>query len=117
MTNQIPPALTAEEWKEGHLGRPGFIRDGTHALLAENTVRITAMDDDGTDVDGIDRHALAALCLYSQPFGFTHYEANILETIVPVIEQLDRHGDGNRDPVLLGIIAKIRALLPPREDT
>lgn len=97
---KIEPALTAEEWAE--LGpTPGISCNwGEH---------IAAFPDDppsdrahGLDIDD-DRHAIAAVALYAQPFGFTRKE---LEHLTYIASHTDWKG-------LLPIIQKIEALLPP----
>ena len=90
-------ALTAEEWAKASLGNGDF-RLG--------------WDDQGT----ADRHAVAAVCLHAQPFGFTREMA---EAIRELVQRL-----GNVDPDLghvfmvgeaLEAADRIEALLPPED--
>lgn len=87
MSDEITPALTAEEWtwpqsfittspKMGIFGRV-VVEDGVleiqppHAHCAGwdgRTLRVEEPED---------RHALAALCLYGQPFGFTREDVRV----------------------------------------
>lgn len=91
----IEPALTAEEWAAS----PNF--------------------DNPEDFDryGGTRHALAALALNGQPFGFTHEEVELLRAaaeseavgIDDPVERARAGADFNR------LADKLEALLPPRE--
>lgn len=53
------------------------------------------------------RHALAALCLYGQPFGFTRAD---LEALADVLRQPLARGTA---APLVGLSHRIAALLPP----
>lgn len=63
---------------------------------------------------GDQRHALAALCLYQQPFGFTAADLSNLQTVE---DELWRHNSGPHmeatADVLQHLRARIAALLPP----
>jgi hypothetical protein len=60
-------------------------------------------------------HALAAMSLYLQPFGFTHEEANVLRDIPQRIKAKDILI--HERSVLDGVADKIDALLPPTDST
>ena len=67
--SEIKPALTAEEWARG--GRANAPRPGDWAFInGAGSVTIQTAEGGPVFVDG-ERHALAALCLHGQPFGFT----------------------------------------------
>ena len=54
--------------------------------------------------------AIAALCLYGQPFGVTQEEAVDLTDILNLVDW--DNIEGLRDS-LASVLAKVRALLPP----
>lgn len=92
-TPKITPALTAEQWKER-------IADGVVDLPRYLT------DDD--------RHWVAALALYGQPYGFTWEDVVKLRAIANTI-----HGEGAPTTAarVMDIAARIAALLPPRTNS
>lgn len=113
MTDSLPPALTSDEWAivldGGQVTAP--CSDGEESDFWVNI---------GTDVDempivevssgsspvmanGPQRHILAALCLYNQPYGFARDDLVMLETIY----------EDRGDAWLLSIMNRIKALLPP----
>ncbi len=119
------PALTAEEWTP----RPRHIaacvttaRGNEEAELWENG-ELTYNDEYVVH----DRHALAALCLVDQPFGFTREMGNIVRWAAEIASSMSREPRGGADPekwksscqghmVLLREVAdRIEALLPPEE--
>lgn len=64
------PALTAKEWaNEGNVSR-----DGSWAYLPSGVLGVVVGHDGrpGLGLGEEIHHALAALCLHDQPFGFTH---------------------------------------------
>jgi hypothetical protein len=88
MTDDIKPALSAEEWGDELKGREA---DGVaHWPLVDYS-----------------RHALAALCLYGHPFGFTRAD---LEALADVLRQPLARGTA---APLVGLSHRIAALLPP----
>lgn len=90
------PAMDAEEW--------GFLTDDSIEPLAPRLAQ--AAVEATLPFHDISRHALAALALYQQPFGFTHDELDELLNADPELPEFwDR---------LERILAKVRALLPPR---
>lgn len=92
MSDQLKPALSPEEWAAQELGK------------------------------GIERHKLAALCLYGQPFGFTREDTETLRHLLASCDFDDcgppgasyrstrRQAECSR---LEFIAARIEALLPP----
>jgi hypothetical protein len=108
----IPPALTEEQWQswiqEGivygeRFHTPNFINKGIgFAGVPRIVVNVAPMDTES--------HACAALCLYDQPFGFTHGD----------VRNICLAQSRSKDPILadhLGeIAARIAALLPPQPE-
>jgi len=102
----MKPALTPEEWGQqyieiGHGGREFTFYD-------DCTVEVDSHS--GSHVTGYfntRRHALAALCLHGQPFGFTRSDVEFLRSF----------GDAQMDiaegPMIHAIADRIEALLPP----
>ncbi|MDB4893129.1 MAG: hypothetical protein JWL61_4984 [Gemmatimonadetes bacterium] len=95
----ITPALTPEEWKDA-------IRD--RAGMAEAMQRAW-----GTDAATGDEHALAALCLIYQPFGFTQEEAEWTRSLAKQWAEYDREWGEDDVRLASSVAAKIAALLPP----
>ena len=92
----MKPALSAEEWAEND---PAALRDD---VLGE----ITAWGP----------HALAALCLHGQDFGFGH--GDVAELRALAFEFPDgRIGEDRRpNDVLTDLADRLEALLPPKEE-
>lgn len=123
--SQIEPALTPEEWEklfsegnDGELERERFSiwrYDAGDPFPVE--VRIRSVEEEeheytssGRKVEyaslyGQELHALAALALYGQRFGFTHEDVRILRDLAEELVRDDLHDLADR----------IEALLPPRE--
>lgn len=104
------PALTPDEWACGAMSR---------AWLEDGRVKVNG-EDDGI-YEGVDRHALAALALHGQPFGFT---ADLLKRLrhAPSLGQVsDDLFEISREDlrILLGARTEaanlIEALLPPEK--
>ena len=94
----IEPALCAGEWARK------ITPDGAAGIRDDGTIWL-APEADETD----EPHALAALCLYEQEFGFTREDVDVLRGIsrcefAPGHDGLDSLAD------------RIEALLPPKGD-
>lgn len=126
MTTETQPALTPEEWAKKEAHRPSLFGDTPAELyLTDDGAGVGIMDLDGGASTGsaVSRagggHALAALALYDQPFGFTRQDADDLSEVAFVLETpADSHGSGGEDnsdyaDTIRRIAAKIVALLPP----
>lgn len=111
---KIRPALTAEEWPR-------------LAYTAESSDdRLSLSDDCVLDSDGgivaypEERHALAALALYGQPFGFTRADVDLLRELAnPMACGARRDGITDDAPAfqaafrVANLADRIAALLPP----
>jgi hypothetical protein len=98
-TERIEPALTAEEWRLAKDDR-NIVGDPSEE----------ALDLGGGRFKHLDGHALAAINLYGQPFGFTHRDLVVLTAIHDALA----HDGFHTAEELLPIVAKVAALLPPR---
>ena len=96
-TPTIPPALTPEQWK-GHRQCGAFVSGS-----------LFRCEVGGAEIEDAPRHALAALCLYGQPFGFTPAEEADLTDLLNLVDWDSI--EGVRDS-LASVLAKVRALLP-----
>jgi hypothetical protein len=104
-TERIEPALTAEEWRLAKDDR-NIVGDPSEE----------ALDLGGGRFKHLDGHALAAINLYGQPFGFTHEDVDAIRTAL-----MEQHFDLTDDQYTTDatrqfhrVLAKIEALLPPR---
>ncbi len=97
-------SVSAEIFRDLFLGRPasgfGVRIESAGAWIAEG---------------GKDRHALAALCLYQQPFGFDAADVEAVLTCAKASQNT-----GTEPATFLRaerVVAKLRALLPPEPET
>lgn len=99
MTESIRPALTPEEWARQVSTGP----DGSVEIVVDfgGLVGPHRVVDDPKA-----RHALAALSLHGQPFGFTRED-------VAMLRSLASDAGLQAEPVILHLAARIEALLPP----
>lgn len=77
----------------------------------------------GDSVDDFDgyrnaRHALVAIGLYGQPFGFTHEDAGLLNTMANYYDMMTREvvratSEPTEGQQLRSLACRIAALLPP----
>jgi hypothetical protein len=119
----VQPALTPEEWKA-----PNVIRGSTRAGLSKGQREQQELIIDNPSRPGSvsfhsdpqERHALAALALYGQTFGFTREDVEMLrEEADDVVKEAFEAGErvaASRNPRALSILAladRISALLPP----
>ena len=85
MSEMVEPALTPEEWAAGEKRAPleNGGRPGDEALVAfhRGTVLVCEETEGATIVVPPLRHALAALCLHGQPFGFTWEMVNAISAL------------------------------------
>lgn len=109
--SDITPALTPAQWAgdesviiahhpSGKLGwfvSSGVDPDGVLRLSVHGNVPTWTLDES--------RHALTALALHEQPFGFTWHDVQLLEHYASVAPEAKHFAD---------LAARIAALLPPR---
>ena len=107
---EVKPALTAEEWENG-VEREDFSAylrplalDGTSRLA----VAVHASPLGGTGLSG-DLHALGALCLFGQPFGFTREMVGALRELGHPSQEQDQMDLAHQ------AIDRIEALLSPED--
>lgn len=112
MSDEIKPALTPDEWSE---------------LRADRGVLWVRKYEDGSGIEIFDElrwsggsaapdlyHALAALALHGQAFGFTHDDVTLLRGAASYLGGDSTRGDWWRVR-LNGLADRIVALLPPRD--
>ena len=85
--------------ENGHVG--AALNDG-------GDLRVSATSDSGWHLTPQDRHALAALCLHKQPFGFTSDDVVALQDLAAFVVN-----DSEYRKQALSLAARIAALLPP----
>lgn len=109
MTDEIKPALTAEDWASR--GMLGNAQVGTARLIGDDLYA------DELPFRGRRRHALAALALHGQPFGFTWEDVDALQRVIDDYDPTNfpQPSSGVPRRVLVLLRARIAALLPPRE--
>ena len=108
--NPITPALTVEEWAENAVPR---IEVRGVDIFVDGIAVVAEWGEDREHeaaVVGRERHALAALCLYGQPYGFSHADVKLLKA-----ERSMLIGDVSEEELASwGSLAdRIEALLPP----
>lgn len=96
----VQPALTPEEWARKELryenwGEAFLAPDGDLGIRGVNNTAI---------FEPPMQHALAALALHGQPFGFTREDVRLLRTIAEVSDLIPR---------VASLADRIEALLPP----
>jgi hypothetical protein len=98
MSDDITPAMTAEEWRAAL--RNGF---DYMAMLRQACDPIVGND-----------HRRAALSLYGKSFGFTHEDALRIRGVVKFAQEMSG-GQASRSALaaLTSIAERIEALLPP----
>jgi len=101
----MKPALTREEWEE-------YLKDFHTGLPISSVV-------------GRNPHAVAALCLHLQPFGFAREDVEILDRVATGLgfQAMDLEAKGisskferDRQDALNSLADRIEALLPPEQN-
>lgn len=123
MSEEIKPALTAEEWEKKH-----YQRDGVWIVNSGGGGGALALGFDGKEGVGIgdeDAHAAAALALHGQPFGFTWADVDGLRLAAAYWHAKAETAEyepvqDRRAWLLMGdgydnLADRIEALLPPRK--
>jgi hypothetical protein len=124
----VRPALTPAEWAEGSARGRGC--DSDQEFHRHSDGDLSMMEDGAVAAiigDPATMHALAALALDGQPFGFTWGEVTILLNEARVLQMVTlplvrSRGDAEHEALLeakvaglKSIASRIAALLPPRE--
>jgi len=106
----VEPALTAEEWVDNTSARSDWSVTPYH-----DTPFVNWFEGNHGSCLAVSQHALVALALHGQPFGFTREDAELVRDCIGM--EWDR---GERDEMdalkkrLESLAARIEALLPPR---
>lgn len=114
MADAIAPALSAEEWEKAKDARFAWRMfgwdDGAGAILHDDgRLEVNwdgAVYDQEMQCVTTSRHALAALALHGQPFGFTREDVRFLRDV-------DVFAFTEDAQMAQSIAARIAALLPP----
>jgi hypothetical protein len=106
MSEAVAPALTREGWEN----RPWVCG------WTDGTVFVSSNRPLGDELaEQVERpHAVAALCLFEQPFGFTRGDVELVRDCIGM--EWDRGERGEMDALekrLESLAARIAALLPP----
>ena len=117
MPDSITPALTPEEWEDEHVEAAAW---GADVWLDPNGgFHITGANDLDLTFADRKRHALAALALHGQPFGFTWEDVDALRYMAEREIYADKYGEQGANAEygheLNRIAGRIAALLPPRQ--
>lgn len=109
MSEQVKPALTPEEWEQKY-------HYAADIDPANGNLRINHLDGEGwVIVDGsasgkVERHAIAALALYGQNFGFTREDVNILKNAALLLAERLEVAE-----LYYNLALRIELLLPPEK--
>jgi hypothetical protein len=118
-THATPPALTPEEWARARQDDLPQFEGGGRVSTAIETAHLYSVR--AWDLTPGDCHALAALALHGQPFGFTREEVAAIMTCVDVTREacVDAPTDAQSEreaaawQLAWSAAAKLAALLPP----
>ena len=131
MTEEIKPALTEEQWAsipnkvyfreprvttEAKYGLPvGYVLDEGYGVELTEGGAMDVWDDSwAIQVSAENRHALAALALHNQSFGFTWEDVDALVSLRDDAADKPWHDAHYHASVLASLAQRITALLPPR---
>lgn len=106
----MKPALTEEEWAtQGYLDLSGAMGHGVNARMGD----VVEVTDGHTLIRVPDelRHALAALALYQQPFGFSREDVVLCRWAAENLRVRDGNPEHWTD--LDRLAARLESLLPP----
>lgn len=104
----MKPALTAEEWAGDGAAR--YEMRGI-AIVDDGGATTVDMGTSALSFVGKERHALAALALYRQPFGFTREDVKWLDAVIRT-NQTSYQYVASRDPAV-SLRGRVEDLLPP----
>ena len=115
MTEDINPAMTPEQWAAITRGEWAILPEVVLTTASEGQIAIAHPIDDDIVQVGECRLALAALCLYGQPFGFTWGDVDALVSLADDAADKPWHDAHYHASALASIAQRITALLPPRQ--
>jgi hypothetical protein len=117
MTELIQPALSKEEWFHLFGKLEWQSPEWEPPLDGILSSAVAAMCNSEVPPERR-HHALAAIALYQQPFGFTHADVDELEsTLESTAESSIPSFSVAERGAILSIAARIRCLLPPPAET
>lgn len=105
MTDDPHPALSAEEWIQ-YGDDIGIMADWAADKRPFGPHRRFTFEEK--------RHAVAAIALHNQPFGFTHDDEALLEEMLRFYDQRAFAGDAETVARIRHLLQRISALLPPK---
>jgi hypothetical protein len=108
MSEGVRPALTPEQWAAQlwESGSEDPIQSGPEGVFVGDCVSVGGVETPAA------RHAIAALALHGESFGFTWADVDLLRTLADNhADRLEGYGVPHRD-----LADRIAALLPPREE-
>ncbi len=108
----MKPALTPDEWAGGETAWPIVALQTTKDGPVRVWDGITEAESESVEVPDKYRHALAALCLHDQLFGFTREDVEWLRLMVLDMKDLRAPANARKSADLAD---RIEALLPPHD--
>lgn len=105
MPDDPHPALTPEEWIQ-YGDDLQIMADWAADKRPFGPARRFTLEDK--------RHAVAAIALHNQPFGFTHDDEALLEEMARFYEHRAFAGDADTAAGIRRLLRRISALLPPK---
>lgn len=115
MSQRVEPALTPEEWADD--GKPVVLGSWDDAYVDVRAGLVDDPDDDanaGRAPHPRFAHAVAALVLRGQPFGFTWEMVDALRMVTPAEPETWHDAYAYRHE-LRAAVERVAALLPPRD--
>jgi hypothetical protein len=112
--NTTRPAMTPEEWEREEVSRTesgGVSQIEFHAYL-DPGLTVSNDNPEMVNVPFKVQHAVAAMALHRQPFGFTRYDVQMLREIAT---HRDVQDQSDWLEALTSIADRIQALLPPND--
>jgi hypothetical protein len=111
--SNVKPALTELEWST--LGFRRVVDEESNDLQAAKIENGNVYREHDENVDEWQRlehpHAMAALCLYGQPFGISQQDIQLLRYVAPLCDMKEDYD------AVIALADKLAALLPPSDPT
>jgi hypothetical protein len=116
----IEPALTPGEWsgKDGVILGTGSPKMGHFIGVdgwMDGDLKMHVVGPTSWEWDSEDRHRVAAVALYGQPFGFTRHDAWLVRRATQEVSDTMHPGALRYINELRGLADRIEALLPPEK--